>query len=177
MSRASQASINLAASQIGVSPEWLDKQIQAESGWDPTAYNDSAPIGLNPRGLIQFIDSTAQGLGYANSLDLVSSTTDPNNQDSSDVQLLGPVVQYYKKLMPFPNIQSFLMATMFPAYRNVDPLKPFPLYVQAANPGLNTPQDYIDRVMGKGYVDTAIALTPLLFVGAVILYLYFKGRK
>ena len=55
------------AARLGVATSWLVDLIQFESGWDPKARN---PIS-GARGLIQFLHSTAKGLGYEDADDLV----------------------------------------------------------------------------------------------------------
>jgi hypothetical protein len=142
--------INEVAARLGVPSEWLDSIIAFESGYDPQAVN---PIPYNKRlvdkgldtprharGLIQFIDSTAQDLGFADSADLVKMLPD------FDRQMDGAVYPYFNREGPFVSQQDFYMTVFYPAYRKTDPAKAFPDSVLAVNPGITTPQSYIDRV-------------------------------
>ncbi|HSW65501.1 MAG TPA: hypothetical protein VLH56_19650 [Dissulfurispiraceae bacterium] len=131
---------------LGTSPEWLYKLIMFESGGDPLIrakmpYNAAqVKAGAQPRyarGLIQFIDSTAASLGYRDSLDLVEK------HPSRVSQLLGPVRQYLSQFKPLSSEQSLYMAVFYPAARSWPMDRPFPPNVQAANPGIKTPGDYV----------------------------------
>ena len=75
------AALASAAAQIGIPKEWLFGLILAESGWNPTIKNRYA----SARGLIQWVDATAQALGYASSADLVAKNP------TREAQLAGPV--------------------------------------------------------------------------------------
>jgi len=136
------------AGKLGVPPDWLFAQINFESGgsWDPKIKNPNS----SARGLIQFMNSTALNMGYKDSLDLVEK----NPTISS--QLRGPVFEYYKQFMPFPNSQSFFLSVFLPKYRNASPdtviyhddvtrKKSF----QSANPGIKTVGDYTEKLMLK----------------------------
>jgi hypothetical protein len=161
---------------LGVKPEWLHRLIQFESRWNPQArsgipYNKSkVDKGLEEpkyaRGLIQFIDSTAIDLGYESSLDLVEKN--PTIKD----QLLFPVLQYLKKYMPFPTEQSLYLAVFYPAARNWTPSRVFPDSVRSANPGINCPQDYVNKVKGVPSIKTVV--TVLLALGLFFAMSKFK---
>ena len=141
------------AAKIGVPADWLDSIIAFESSYDPQAQN---PIPYNKakvdagieaprhaRGLIQFIDSTAAELGYADSYELVASLPD------FDSQMDGAVLPYFVRRMPFYSKQDFFMSVFYPSYRKVPAEKPFPDTVIAVNPGIRTPQDYINKVEAR----------------------------
>jgi hypothetical protein len=62
-------------------------------------------------------------------------------------QLRGPVLKYFSRLTPFNGKeQDLYMAVFRPTYRKVLPFKPFPAFVIAQNPGINTPQDYANMI-------------------------------
>jgi hypothetical protein len=128
---------SMVAANLGIPLDWLMTTINFETAgtFDPQISNPKS----SAKGLIQFIDSTAQGLGYRDSQDLV----DQNPTFAG--QLQGPVYQYFKKYMPFPTQQSFAMTVFRPASRNVPPDTLFPASVQAVNPGIDTVQSYIDK--------------------------------
>ena len=65
-------------------------------------------------------------------------------------QLQGPVYDYLKPMMPYNNTeQDLYMAVFRPTYRRVAPTTAFPAFVTKDNPGIYTPQDYINLVNGK----------------------------
>jgi len=127
------------AAEIGTTPEELAQLIAFESAFNPTAKN---PVST-ARGLIQFIDSTAQDLGYSNSLDLV--TQNP----TVTAQLNNPVREYLKKYAPYPTRQALYMAVFYPAAQYWPSDKQFPDYVAQNNPGINTPADYMKLAASK----------------------------
>jgi hypothetical protein len=152
---------------LSIPPQWLYNLIQFESRWNPLAtakipYNKAkVDLGLEApkfaRGLIQFIDSTAQDLGYKDSADLV--TRNPTVEE----QLLFPVLQYLKKYAPFPTEQSLYLSVFYPAARNWPASKEFPDSVKSANPGIKCPADYVRKVKGgSGKVIVMIAVGVLL---------------
>ena len=174
MSHESEAAkIREIASRLGVDPRWLDALINFETAgtYDPLAKNPTS----SARGLIQVIDSTAQSeFGAADSLALVSTFPD------FDSQMENVVWPYLAKYMPFSTKQSLYLAVFYPRYRFVDPLTPFPANVQAANPGITTPQDYIDyvdRVIRVGNLRIPKALPAALGLGVAGLILWAILRK
>jgi len=76
-------------------------------------------------------------------------------------QLKCPILAYFKKwakIKPFNGTEQDLYMTVFhPVSRQVPPDTVFPANVRKDNPGIKTPQDYINLVNGKK--NTAI-LTP-----------------
>lgn len=141
--------------------QWLYDLINFESGWNPQAKN---PLS-SARGLIQFVDSTARGLGLEDSADLVSKYPDRISQ------LRGPVYNYLSAYTPFTTKQSLTMSVFYPAYRSVDPDTVFPDSVLRVNPGINTPADYMNFVYG---IRKQI---PLILIGAAIAgiaYVFFS---
>jgi len=130
--------LNDIAIRLGIPYENLYNLIKFESGFNPLIKNPNS----SARGLIQFIDSTAQSLGFKDSLDLV--TKNPTIQ-----QQLPIVQKYLEQFYPFDGKQSLYLSVFYPKYRNVEPDTPFPENVQRVNPGIKTPADYIRKVEGK----------------------------
>lgn len=145
-----------AAQRLGIEVDWLLAVIQNESGGDPKIKNPKS----SARGLIQFIDSTARGLGYQSSQDLV------NRFPSFESQVEGPVVAYYRQFGPWASRDEFLGTAFYPAYRRGKLDVVLPPDVRAANPGIATLRDYAKRVWarykGVKIVETS---TPILLVG------------
>lgn len=170
MDRASK--IREVAARLNMPPQWLDMVIAFESRYDPKArsaipYNlravrEEGAVPRFARGLIQFIDSTAKRLGFDGSDDLVSKLPD------FDSQMDGAVYPYFAALAPFVSEQDVCMAVFYPAYRRVEPTREFPDTVQAANPGIRTPQDYVDKVHK---IVASQRLIPLAAGGAGLLLL------
>jgi len=161
-----QGAIQKVADGLGIPFQWLFDLIRHESGGEPQAKNPYS----SARGLIQFTDSTAQALGYKSSLDLVEKNK------TAEKQILGPVKKYLAKFAPFPSEQSLYMSVFFPAYRNVSPQTYFPANVRAVNPGINTPQDYINKV--KGIAGAAAAgIIPAMIAAGIGFYLYRRFAK
>lgn len=138
------------AAKLGMQPQWLDSVIAFESGYNPKAMNPT-PYNLAKvqagreapkyaRGLIQFIDSTAQELGFEDSKDLIDRLPDFSSQ------MDGAVYPYFRKQMPFTSEQDVYMSVFYPKYRKVAPDTLFPDTVRAVNPGINTPADYVAMV-------------------------------
>ena len=160
--------LNQVAASLGIPADWLFKLINHESSFNSKAKNPFS----SARGLLQWLDTTAAEMGYKDSTDLITKNPD------IDSQLKGPVLQYLTKYKPFPTQQSLAMAVFYPVARNWSPDKQFPLNVQAVNPGIRTPGDYVDRMNGKTLTKGAtqegfyiVLLLILLIAG----YLYYKG--
>jgi hypothetical protein len=155
-----------AAAQLGVEADALYNLIKFETAntFDPQIANPYS----SAKGLIQFTDSTAQGLGFSDSQDLITKLPDFSSQ------LEKAVVPYLAKYRPFTSRQSLYMAVFYPAARNWSPDTLFSSAVQAVNPGIQTVQDYINKVeQGKG---KGIALVALALVSAAIfILLKMKG--
>ncbi len=170
------------AGKLNIPAQWLDGVIAFESRYNPVAQN---PIPYNQakvdkgeeapryaRGLIQFIDSTAQSLGFLDSLDLITRLPD------FDAQMDRAVLPYFLKYAPFTSEQDVYMSVFYPAYRKVPPSTEFSAAVQRVNPGIRTVQDYINKVnmavasrrlipMGKSIL--------LALAGAGLIYFLLKG--
>lgn len=130
--------LNQIAIRLGVAYEDLFNLINFESGFNPQAKNTNS----SARGLIQFIDSTAQSLGFRDSLDLVT-------QNPTIFSQLPIVEKYLQQFKPFDGKQSLYLSVFYPKYRNVAPDTLFPENVRRVNPGINTPADYIKFVERK----------------------------
>jgi len=167
------------AADIGTTPEELAQLIAFESGFNPTIKN---PLpDSTARGLIQFIDSTAQDLGFNNSLDLVTK------YPTVTTQLNTPVRNYLKKYAPYPTRQALYMAVFYPAAQYWPSDKEFPERVQSWNPGIKTPADYLRlatrkaqtiQIQGGGTIKPKRNYWPIVaIVAASAAALYFINRE
>jgi hypothetical protein len=160
------SALNEVSAALGISnPDWLKKLINFETAgtFSPTIKNPNS----SARGLIQFINSTSRGLGYLDSYDLV--TKNP----TFVTQIRGPVQDYLRPYSPFRTEQSLYLSVFYPAYRNKPLSTPFPDYVLKNNPGIRTPQDYINKIRGDADFK---GVGVLLIVGVAVLFL-LKNRK
>jgi len=146
------------ANDLGMPAEWLYAEIDFESGWNPTATNPES----GAKGLIQFMDATAQGMGYASAADLVESFPD------RIAQLNGPVFQYLDQYKPYPTAQSVAMAVFFPAFRYLPVDTLFPSWVTTANSGIASPLDYLKRVFGPNFLPPA-AIVAIVAAGVLLM--------
>lgn len=136
-------------------PQWLIDLINFESGMNPSQKN---LMGSSAKGLIQFMDSTARGMGYSSSQDLI------NKHPTIKSQMEGPVYEYLKPYKPFNTESSLYLSVFFPAARKYPSNTPFSeiynkIYgssgpsryktFERQNPGIKTPQDYINFVKRK----------------------------
>jgi Transglycosylase SLT domain len=165
--------LNSISKKLDANPKHLKNLIQFESGWNPTIKNPHPKSSA--RGLIQFINRTARGLGYSDSLDLV------NQNSSINAQLKGPVYKYLKQYAPFPTEQSLFMAVFYPKARYWAPNRGFrgePGWNPSLNPGIDTPQDYMNKVHKKKVI--LRKFSPVVFligVGILLLTIKKKGGK
>lgn len=164
LSSTEQATLQVISSRLGVNPDDLTKLIRFESGWNPLAKNPRS----SARGLIQFIDSTAQKLGYNSSSDLVAKN--PTIQDQ-----LPLVERYLSQYKPFANKQALYMSVLYPSARNWPSTRLLPEIVRTANPGINTPADYVRKIEGGKIVVTVGV--PLIIIGSIAAYFIWKGQK
>lgn len=148
-----QEAIQEAAAIIGTNPAWLDALINFETAgtYSPTIENPSDP---EAKGLIQFRDAAAQDLGYADSTALVQSHSEFQDQLYNAVIPYFKMVQKQKGITSYGSKQALYMAVFFPTYWNKPPNTPFPKWVTNANPGIDTPQDYINFVDRRVNKDT-----------------------
>lgn len=152
--------LNTIASRLKVLPGNLIKLIQFESKFNPKAEN---PLS-SAKGLIQFTDSTAQSLGFKNSLDLI--TKNPTISDQLPI-----VEKYLSQFKPFTSKQSLYMAVFYPVARNWNENTLFPENVQKVNPGIKTVKDYIDKV--EGNLTPQKTVIPII-AGMILLYFILK---
>lgn len=161
--------LSLISQKLGANKQDLFDLINMESKWNPQIKNPRS----SARGLIQFMDSTAKGMGYkGGSSEIISKYPDRRSQ------LLTPVYNYLKPMSPFPNRQNLFMAVFYPAYRNKHPSTPFPTHVQNANPNINTVQDYMDyanRNAGRLVVKGGLGLGTIALIA--LAYYYRKKLK
>lgn len=153
-----------AATTLGISPDWLFAAIDHESGWNPSIKN---PLS-SAQGLLQWIDSTSQGLGYDDTADLIAQNP------TVEQQLLGPVVDYLKPYTPITSVDQLAAVIFYPAYK--DKLDtPLPAAVQKANPGIVTLRDYASKylVIPTG-AEIGGGLVVVLLVGAVAWWYFAK---
>lgn len=136
-----QESLNVVAKMLNVEVEFLVKLITKETAgtWNPQIKN---PIS-SARGLIQFMDATAQDMGYSDSLHLVTEYS------TIESQLENPVYSYLRKYAPFATNAELYLSVFYPAYRKQDYRKEFPENVIKSNPRIKTPAHYVAFVEGK----------------------------
>lgn len=162
------AIITEAARRIGTDPTWLDALINFETGgtYDTLVKNPMS----SARGLIQLTDAPARDMGYADSLAAVTDHSDFEDQ------MFNVVVPYFKLkarqngIESYMSQQSLYMAVFYPRYWNTDPSTPFPPDVQAVNPGISTPDDYINFVNNRiqeGELRVPFSLGPILMIAGI----------
>ncbi|MCP4355994.1 MAG: hypothetical protein GY793_10275 [Proteobacteria bacterium] len=129
------------ANKLQIPWKWLKNLIAFETAgtFSPTVKNPRS----SARGLIQFMDSTARGMGYKSSLDLV--TKNP----TFETQLKGPVYNYLKKFGSFISDADFYMSVFYPKYRKMDVRTVFPSHVLKVNPGITDILSYLNHVRKK----------------------------
>lgn len=133
------------ASKIGTQPRWLDALINFETGgsYSTTAQNPYS----SAKGLIQIIDSSAREIGYRDSTDAVQSNLD--FRDQMDNVVLPYFERWMKQFGALNTQQKLYMTVFYPKAVDWPPNKEFPLSVQKVNPGIKTPQDYINFVNAR----------------------------
>jgi len=156
-----KATLYEVAQEVGTNPDWLDRLIDFESGWDPQAYNPRS----SAKGLLQFTDATARELGYESSEDLVTRSPDALSQ------LQGPVRRYLAKYAPLDTDQRLFMAVFYPLAMDWSLDREFPDNVQKANPGIVTVADYIRKVWRRpDPMNLFLMLAALLGAGAIVIF-------
>lgn len=166
LSKVDKNSLNNISSRLKLNPKSLFSLIKFESKWNPHIKNPYS----SARGLIQFTDKTAKSLGYINSLDLVAKNPTIKSQ------LEGPVYQYLRPYSPFPTDQSLFLAVFYPKARYWPKFKAFPEFVQKVNPGIKTPNDYINFVYGRSKLKNTIPLI-ILILGGLYIYTTINSKK
>lgn len=189
MDKALEKTMQAAADYVGIKSEWLYNVIALESAWKPNAYNEVS----GATGLIQFIPRTMKSMGIlsptlaqripdkgALSKDLKAQarTEFLAKYPTAEAQLNGPVRQYLRQYGPYTTEQAAYLAIFYPAYRNEPPYTVFPDSVRAANPGINTVQDYVNAVKKKIRVQNGVKVGGSILAIAGIAFLgYYLYRK
>ena len=165
LNKSEEQSLKNAASILKVKKDHLFNLINFESRFNPMAMNPQSTA----KGLIQFVDKSAQNLGYADSYDLILKNP------TIELQLKNCVVPHLKWFMPFPTEQSLYMAVFYPVARNWPLTKVFPKTVTDSNPTIKTPYDYIKKV----YLSAGLIYTPsaIIFVIAGITAFLILSKK
>lgn len=158
-----RGSLSIVADRLGVPFNDLYDLIDFESGFNPQIKNPYS----SARGLIQFTDSTAQNLGFKNSLDLVKKAP-------SIIDQLPIVERYLLQYKPFPTRQSLFMSVFYPAARSWSGNSLFPQTVIDSNPGIRTINDYMKKVSKGGNVNYG-ALSLIAGLGILFLLIFKKG--
>jgi hypothetical protein len=156
------------AAAIKADPQHLWEVMNFESRLDPKAAN---PLS-SAKGLIQFMDSTAKGMGYKSSADLVAKFP------TFTAQVKGPVRAYFEGSKPYPTRQSLYMKVFFPVARTVPPDTTFAsLYAKypsagsiatfkKQNPGIVTVNDYVNKAMKRAQSMLTAKTMKVVKVGA-----------
>lgn len=169
MSRELKA-LNQIAKKLKISPKKLYMLINFESRFNPFAKNPKSTA----RGLLQFVDKTAKGLGYKNSLDLV------NKHPTVISQLQTPVYNYLKQYKPFTSSNYLFLSVLYPKARNWSIYKKFPDIVPLLNPGIFRPIDYIKKIYkfnSMTYVSPLVYLTVAGFLIPILTKVKFYDKK
>jgi hypothetical protein len=158
---------------------WLANLINFESAgtFSPSAENPSS----GATGLIQFMPSTAAGMGTSTAT-LASMT---------QVGQMAWVERYLSQYAGrgFTSPTDLYMAVFYPVSMG-NPDYQFPSNVVAANAGISTPREYAEKanrqarlptgMLGVEILDTGVRILPFLFTGSALLLLaalYIRSRK
>ncbi len=131
--------INEVAARLGKPAEWVKNVVDFESAGGQTQISNP---NSSAKGLIQFTDDTAKRLGYGSSHELV--TKNP----SFESQMWNAVYPYLSKFDPKTE-EDFYLSVFYPAAMGTDLDIEFPSNVREANPNINTPRDYVNKVLGS----------------------------
>jgi len=167
-------------------PKWLQDMIYFETAGtnDPKQKNLG---GSSARGLIQFMDSTARGMGYSGSKDLVDT------HPTFTGQLKGPVYDYLKPYAPFSKESDLYMAVFYPAARRFPTDTTFAEIFKArgapptgrgsyanfikANPGILSPAHYVAKVKKKPIIRLMFWTGGITLSLGIISLAILKARK
>jgi hypothetical protein len=123
------------ANAVGANPFHLAELIHFESAGRWSSHVQNPRSGAT--GLIQFMPSTARGLG----------TTVEALARLDEVDQMDWVERYLRRLpQPLDTRQRLFMAVFYPAAMIWEGDRAFPDFVQRANPGIATPDDYVRLV-------------------------------
>lgn len=161
------------AARLGVPASWLDALINFETGGTYDVFARNPHSGA--MGLIQVTNTTARSeFGVSDTLEL------SNTFSTFESYMDNVVYPYLSKYAPFQSRQEFYMAVFYPKFMDVPPDTAFPAYVQKANPGIVTVQDYMNFVDRRIREDTLLIpkLLPVaLALGAAgILFFYLRAK-
>ena len=156
--------LKIIAENLQVPYNNLYRLINFESAWNPSAKNTRS----GARGLIQFTNATAQKMGFSSADDLVKK-----NPTITDQLVL--VQKYLSPFAPFPTAQSLYMSVFYPAARTWYSGMQFPATVRQANPGINSPGDYVAFVDGKKQIDRK-GFYALIAIASLIPLIIRKGK-
>lgn len=145
LTSAEAAELARVARSVGADAGALANLIQFESGWNPRARNPTS----GATGLIQFMPKTAARLGTSTSalarLDRLGQLAYVERYLSAWRGKLGTPYALY-------------MSVFYPVAIGWHPSQMFNAAVRKANPGINTPADYVRLVEKKARVTSARAL-------------------
>jgi|GEM_PF-2438062 len=159
------AALAAVSSALGIPSDWLFAAINHESRWRPDIKNPKS----SARGLLQWIDSTAKGMGYAGSADLVA------RNPTIEAQLLGPVLAYLKPYKPIQSLEDLGAVIFYPKYRGrLD--DPLPDSVRAANPGIVTLRDYARKYLKGSPVGSTVGVGVALVGVCLLGWFAYKKR-
>jgi hypothetical protein len=120
--------------QLGIDPAWMANVIQFESRWNPQAVNRSTGAS----GLIQFMPSTAKGLG----------TTVEAIRRMTAGQQMQYVAAYFRRFRgKLRSQEDVFMAVFYPAAVGRGASYRFPARVTKVNPGIYTAGDYARKAL------------------------------
>jgi len=166
------------AQRLGVPTDWLAAVINFETAgtWNPTIKNPNS----SARGLIQFLDKTAQGLGYQSAVDLVTK------HPTIESQLRGPVLKYFLQFAPpFKTKQELWFSVFLPRYKKSpmntviyhdDPAKQAAF--RRANPGIKTVGDYyhkLEKMFYKGQSKVLPVIATLALGFLAFRFFFLRG--
>jgi hypothetical protein len=126
---------------LGIQPEWLYAVINFESKWNPQS---SSEYG-SAKGLLQWTNIGVKSKGlekykFEDSADLIKRYRTKLDQ------IRFPVKDYLAHYAPWSNEYEFYMTTLAPKYKDWNPIKPLPEFIQKNNPGIKTPLHYVNRI-------------------------------
>jgi len=187
LSAHNQQVLNDVARQLRVAnPVWLRDMIYFETAgtFNPKQRNLG---GSSARGLIQFMDSTAQSMGYAGSQDLV------DRHPTFESQMRGPVYEYLRPYSPFNKESDLYMAVFYPAARRYSTDTTFAAIFKdrgappsgrgsyaefiKANPGILSPAHYVAKVKKKPLVRRLTLTGGGILAGALVILIIWKARQ
>lgn len=157
--------LKIIAENLRVPYNNLYRLISFESAWNPAAKN----LRSGARGLIQFTNATARKMGFSSADDLVK-------KNPTIIDQLKLVQSYLSPFAPFPTAQSLYMAVFYPAARSWMPGTRFPESVRLANPGIDSPDDYVAFVDGKKQIDSKGIFALIAIVALAVPLIIRKGK-